>query len=329
MKHIKTYWFVIVLLFFIACNNNENEYTIVFENTGEQANKIAYESGRLVPANDISVDAAIPLMLSLIDTKAGEAQSWLIMEAETYCESYDIVLLKAEYREFPYQLKKQLLRYEDKKGNVHRLDVAKITESYSNGFLLMKPDSTPVFMPWDTSSMHFDAPAAETYFQFTYHDDKNYNINYSAEDYIRMFPDMKSTINETYNFNDIAIQMRSRNFDLQLETGLSNLAIVEFFYTFKYLVENDQPEMIAHNMVSYPLNVISGNDAFLINTPGEFISKYNDIIKTDLKNTIDASTVFNLKPDKAGFMLNERAVYFKNEKDSIMITHIKNKSHIE
>ncbi|MDA3820254.1 MAG: hypothetical protein PF590_07345 [Candidatus Delongbacteria bacterium] len=326
MKHIKTYWFIFVLLAFIACNSNEDEYTIIFENTENRENSIVYESGRLVPVDDISVDAARTLMLSLLDTKAGEAQSWLMMEAETYCESYDIKLLKTEYRNYPYQLKKQCIKYKDKKGNVHRLDVAQITKSYSNGFLLMKPDSPPAFMPCDTSSMHFDAPAAEAYFQFTYDDDKQNNINYSAEDYIRMFHDMKSTINETYNFNDITIQMGSRNFDLQLETGLSNRAIVEFFYTFKYLVENDQPEMIAHNMISYPLKVISGNKSFLINTPNEFISEYKGIIKTDLKNTIENSTVFHLKSDKAGFMLNDGNVYFKNKKEEIMITHIKNNS---
>ncbi|MEA3449004.1 MAG: hypothetical protein U9Q98_11265 [Bacteroidota bacterium] len=323
MKHIRTYWFVFVLLAFFACNSNEDEYTIIFENTEDRENNIAYESGRLVTVHDISVEVNMPVMISFLDESI-DAHNWLNMEAETYCESYGIIYKTTEYKHYPHVLKTKFIRYSDKSGNVHKVDVSDMAASYNNGFIMMKPDTLPVFMPWDTSSIHFDAPAAEAYYQFTYDDDNPDDINYMAEDYIRMFPEMKSTINETYNFNDITIQMRSRNFDLQLETGLSNHSIVESFYTFKYLVENDQPEMIAHNMISYPLKVKSGNNAFFINTPTEFINEYKNIIKTDLKNTIDESTIFNLKPDKAGFMLNDRAVYFKNKKEGIMITHIKN-----
>ncbi len=323
MKNLGKYWFVFVFLALVACNSNEDEYSVIYKNTPIKENSIVYETGRLVPVDDISVDPDMPLMISLLD-ESDDTQSWLNMEAKTYCESYDIIYVAPEYKHYPHVLRKQFIRYNDDKGNVHKLDLSGIVESYNNGFMLMKPDTTPVFMPWDTSSIHFDAPAAEAYFQFTYDDVNSNSVNYSEEDYLRMFHDMKSTINEKYNFNDITIQMRNRNFDMKLETGLSNRSIVEAFYTFKYLIEEDKPEMIAHNMISYPLKVISGNKSLFINTPNEFINKYPGIVKTDLKNTMDQSTVFNLKSDKAGFMLNDGDVYFKNKDEDIMITSIKN-----
>ncbi len=325
MKQLNKYWLVFITLIIIACNSGEDEYTIIYENTQHRENSIMYESGRLIRVDDVSVDVSIPIMISLLDDSI-DTHRWLNMEAETYCESYDIVFKVPEYKHYPYALRSNFIKYRDKKENVHKLDISDIAEAYSDGFILIKPeDTTPVFMPQYTSSIHFDAPVAEAYYQFTYDDDNPDNINYTAEDYVRMFSDMKKTINKTYNFNDITIQMGSRNFDLELETGLSNHSIVEAFYTFKYMVENDQPEMIAHNMVSYPLKVIAGNDSYFINSPKAFVKEYNRIVKKELKNTIEKSTVFNLTPDKAGFMLNDGDVYFKNQKQEIRITVIRKK----
>ncbi len=322
-KRIK-YWLIVVFVVLFSCNSNEDEYNIIYDNTSIKENNIVYESGRLIPVNDLSVDVAVPMLIGLLDDSV-DAQRWLNMEAETYCESYDLLYLRPEYSSFPNGLIKDYIKYKDNDGNLHKLDLSGIVDSYSNGFFLIKPDTVPVFMPWDTSSIHFDAPAAEVYYRFTFDDNKNNEHEYSAQDYVRMFPEIKLTINEKYNYKDITTKMNSRNFDLQLETGLSNRAIVEAFYIFKYLVEEGNTKMIAHNVISYPLKLTSPDATTLIKTPKDFINEYNNIITPDLKQTIHQSTVFNLNPDKAGFMLNDGDVYFKNQKQDIRITVIRKK----
>ncbi|MFO7790008.1 MAG: hypothetical protein R6V32_05495 [Bacteroidales bacterium] len=315
------YILIFAIILFASCNSNKDDYAIIQENTTAKHNTKVYETGRLVPA-DISENVRVPLIVGLIN-KSDEAQNWLHMETETYCESYGLLYLQPDYKQFPDVLNRKYIRYRDDEGKMHKLNVKNLTESYEEGFVLCKPDTTAVFMPWDSSSIHFDAAAAEAYFQFTYKDTvQDINPNYSAEDYKKMFPELKSTVNNKYDFENIIRQMKNRNVDFRFETGMKNRSIVEAFYTFKYLVEQDNMEMIAHNMIHYPLKVYSGDREIEIKKPKSFIQKADKIISGDLKNAIVEGTVFNIKADKSIFHLNDKDVSFDKKDNKIVVVAI-------
>ncbi|MFO7880114.1 MAG: hypothetical protein ACQES0_07145 [Bacteroidota bacterium] len=313
----------VVLMMFMSCDDdgdNSADLDSIYE-PFEYTQDREIENAILI--EDIADSVTAPVMISLLNLQ-DEEQNWVSVEAETYCESYDIAFLKPKYKQFPDEVHENKLYYQGKDEMAGVIDIAPLIKEYSEGLVFWRPDSMPVFLPYDSTRPVFNSAGAEKYYSFTWNSPEPDKDSLTKADYRSKLKEMRPEIMEKYHFGSIAKKLRERHVDYYADAGIGNNELAEVYFTLAYLLEKDKTEMIAYTLIAYPFDFSINGKKQQIDSPGDFIKHADDILSDEFRKAFESASHFRLVGVDKRLMLGDNRLFFGRVDKEVKIVEINN-----
>jgi hypothetical protein len=315
---------MVVLFGLIACSEtDENTQPLDELYKSITTRKSRPEIDGAVQVKDVTDSVCCPVMINMMDPEKGE-QQWLAMEAETYCESYGIAYIRPDYKTFPSQLNANTVSYKCLDGQVCNLSLKPFVEHHADGMVFWRPDSIPLFVPASDNDSVFNSSAAEIYYRFTFQDSGLETEGITPSEYIARYNEMIPEIKERYHFGEIAKKMRSRDVNYMKEGGLGNIEVAKIYFSLKYLLGENKTEIIAYNLIHYPLAYTENGENVPVKSPEEFIVLSDRIFSKDFRENFLRTDHYRLLGVDKRVMVGENLMFFARIDGGVKIVEINN-----
>jgi len=315
---------MVLILSLVACSDTEDKtqpLDELFDSATKQSASPEIDGAEEVIGLADSV--CCPVMINLMDPDKKQ-QEWLAMEAETYCESYGIAYIRPDYQIFPDKLFADTVNYQCDNGKSCKLNLRAVADNYVNGMVFWRPDSVPLFVPASEKDTVFNSSAAEIYYRFTYQNSDAEKDSITLAEYTERYHDMIPEIQEKYHFGESARKMRQRSIDYKAEGGINNVLVAKIYFSFKYLLQKEKIELIAYNLIHYPLAYTEGGEKVPVNSPEDFIKLSDRILSDDFRQNFLRTNHYRLLGVDNRIMVGDNLMFFSRIGGDVKIVEINN-----
>lgn len=242
----------------------------------------------------------------------------LYFEIKTYCKSYDLPFVnitKFESSTLPVSIGRDTVVLLDKKW---------FPKDWDEGLLLLNPDSVPLFIKYSDEVLDFTASKADAYFGYSNEIEVNDNDIISQEYYDKQYSKTLVEVDKLYRFDKKIASLDDRYLDYQELAGIPNEEFIPTYLSLKYLITNEEYELLANVLINYPIVVNIDDKKKTINNSVDFLSNWDEIFNTRVLDVLENAKYYQMGVESNMLYIGNGELCFRKTIKGIRIVKINN-----
>jgi hypothetical protein len=310
MKLLNVLIVPIIGIFVFSCKSPDKEVELV-DSTDVITNSEKNENLQMIP--EVSDKLVISFTNDLSDEK-----ELLYFEIKTYCKSYNLPFVNIT------EFESSNLPVCVGTDTVVVLDKEWFPKDWDEGLLLLNPDSMPLFIKYSHEVLDFTASKADAYFGYSNDIEIDENNVLSQEYYDKQYSKILVDADEFYRFDRKITSLNDRYVDYQKLAGIPNEEFLPTYLTLKYLIANDENELLANVLINYPIIVRLDSKKVTINNSVDFLSNWDEIFNTEVIDVLENTKYYQMGAESNMLYIGNGELCFGKTSKGIQIIKINN-----